>query len=1456
MGVFVTRFIELDGLTCLLNFLKSMDFETSESRIHTSIIGCIKALMNNSQGRAHVLAHPQSINTISQSLRQDNIKTKVAVLEILGALCLVPDGHKKVLQAMAHYQKYAAERTRFQTLLHELDRSTGRYRDEVNLKTAIMSFINAVLNAGPGEDNLEFRLHLRYEFLMLGIQPVIDKLRGHENATLDRHLDFFEMVRNEDDCELAKRFDMTHVDTKSAGQMFELIKKKLSQTEAYPHLLSILQHCLQMPYKRGAGSVQQWQLLDRILQQIVLQDDKGEDPDVSPLDNFNVRNIIRMLVNENEVKQWRDQAETFRKEHAELMARLERKERECEIKTQEKEDMMKTLNKMKDKLQREGVELRSAREQVLDLSSRINDISNGSMASFPPPPPPPGGPMPPPPPPMMAGFPPPPPPLPFCPAPPPPPPPPGAPPPPPGAPPAFSGMPLPPVPSSFSSSTSLRNKSIPQPSHPLKSFNWAKLGENKITGTIWHDIDDLRAFKVLDLKDIEKMFSAYQRQQELLTNQSFKQIYEIVFQDVKLKKEECCEEFRQKLRQALGGQVVLPDDWETTAEVIRETGRKVCHLGVSSGRRKEDKETWWWNEKVQDRIQRKRLAKKKWDMDRTEENRQEYKELQRRVKREVSKAKQKAYDELYTRLDTREGEKDLYRLARQRDRDGKDVQQVRVIKDRDGRVLTSEESVQRRWKEYFEELMNEENEREKRVEGVNSVEQKVDKIRKDEVRKALKRMKSGKAVGPDDIPVEVWKCLGEAAVEFLASLFNRVLESERMPEEWRRSVLVPIFKNKGDVQSCSNYRGIKLMSHTMKVWERVVEARLRKVVEICEQQYGFMPRKNTTDAIFALRILMEKYRDGQKELHCVFVDLEKAYDRVPREELWYCMRKSGVAEKYVRVVQDMYERSRTVVRCAVGQTEEFKVEVGLHQGSALSPFLFAMVMDQLSEEVRQESPWTMMSADDIVIRSESREQVEENLERWKFALERRGMKVSRSKTEYMCVNEREGSGTVRLQGEEVKNVQEFKYLGSTVQSNGECGKEKETGSMDDLYLSSRKVKELSVIDGRRAQNCVILLSKLKMSNEEIKRAILEMDEREELAKDMLEQLLKFVPEKSDIDLLEEHKHELDRMARADRFLYDMSRIDHYQQRLQSLFFKKKFAERLAETKPKVEAIVCASREVMRSKRLTQILEVVLAFGNFLNKGQRGNAYGFKVSSLNKIVDTKSSIDRNITMLHYLIMIFEKNYPDTLNIQQDVLRVPEAAKVNLAELEKEVYSIKSGLKALEAELQYQQSRPRDRGDKFIPVVSDFITVASFSFSELEDLLNEAKDKFAKSLKHFGEEQVNMQPDEFFGIFDTFLQSFNEARQDLENMQRRKEEEEKRARMEAMLKDQREREKRAKKSAGGGVSEEVGEFDDLVSALRSGEVFDKDLSKLKRNRKRSVNQLVESSGRERPVTKVNY
>ena len=115
-------------------------------------------------------------------------------------------------------------------------------------------------------------------------------------------------------------------------------------------------------------------------------------------------------------------------------------------------------------------------------------------------------------------------------------------------------------------------------------------------------------------------------------------------------------------------------------------------------------------------------------------------------------------------------------------------------------------------------------------------------------------------------------------------LYNRTMESDRMPEEWRDSVLIPIFTNRGDMQSCSNYRGIKLTSHTMKLWERIIERRLTNDLTFNNQQYGFMPGKSTTyiyRCIVCLRVLMEKYREGQKNLHCVFLDLEKAYDKVP-----------------------------------------------------------------------------------------------------------------------------------------------------------------------------------------------------------------------------------------------------------------------------------------------------------------------------------------------------------------------------------------------------------------------------------------------------------------------------------------------------------------------------------------------------------------------------------------------
>ena len=157
-------------------------------------------------------------------------------------------------------------------------------------------------------------------------------------------------------------------------------------------------------------------------------------------------------------------------------------------------------------------------------------------------------------------------------------------------------------------------------------------------------------------------------------------------------------------------------------------------------------------------------------------------------------------------------------------------------------------------------------------------------------------------------------------------------------------MLVPLYKGKGDIRECGNYQGIKLMSHTRKLWERVIEARIRKEVATAEQKFWFMPGRSTTDAIFCLRMQLEKWTEGQKAVHCAFIYLEKAYDRIPREELWECLRLAESSECYIRIINHMYDKVTTTVRSAPGLSEEFKVGVGLHQGSALSPFLFAMIM--------------------------------------------------------------------------------------------------------------------------------------------------------------------------------------------------------------------------------------------------------------------------------------------------------------------------------------------------------------------------------------------------------------------------------------------------------------------------------------------------------------------------------
>ncbi|ETN79954.1 reverse transcriptase [Necator americanus] len=165
----------------------------------------------------------------------------------------------------------------------------------------------------------------------------------------------------------------------------------------------------------------------------------------------------------------------------------------------------------------------------------------------------------------------------------------------------------------------------------------------------------------------------------------------------------------------------------------------------------------------------------------------------------------------------------------------------------------------------------------------------------------------------------------------------------------------------------------------MKVFERVLEARLRKIVSVSLNQCGFVKDCSTINAIHAVRILLEKHRGKNRSVHLAFLDLKKAFDRVPHELLWMSMRSHRVPEEYVRWTKLLYAKPTSVLRCAAGTSRPFPVQVGVHQSSSLSPLLFILCMDTITKEIQKQHLWTLLFADDVMLASESRDDLQKHV---------------------------------------------------------------------------------------------------------------------------------------------------------------------------------------------------------------------------------------------------------------------------------------------------------------------------------------------------------------------------------------------------------------------------------------------------------------------------------------------
>src|SRR6267154_2254273 len=255
---------------------------------------------------------------------------------------------------------------------------------------------------------------------------------------------------------------------------------------------------------------------------------------------------------------------------------------------------------------------------------------------------------------------------------------------------------------------------------------------------------------------------------------------------------------------------------------------------------------------------------------------------------------------------------------------------------------------------------------------------------------------------------------GGVGVRWVTDICNEVVSSDEIPADWKRSWMVNVYKGKGNALECSSYRGIKLLDQVLKVLKRVIEARVRKMVKLEEMQFGFSPEKGTTDAIFIVRQVQEKFLGKQKELWMAFVDLEEAFNRVPRDVVWWALRHVGVEEWIVNLIKSMYEEVTTSVKINGEESEGFEVKIGVHQGSVLSPILFNILMQAIADNFKVGLPWELFYADDLVLLAESRAELERRLMEWIGRLKEKGLRVNIDKTKIM--NCKVGVGQVENSG--------------------------------------------------------------------------------------------------------------------------------------------------------------------------------------------------------------------------------------------------------------------------------------------------------------------------------------------------------------------------------------------------------------------------------------------------------
>ena len=375
----------------------------------------------------------------------------------------------------------------------------------------------------------------------------------------------------------------------------------------------------------------------------------------------------------------------------------------------------------------------------------------------------------------------------------------------------------------------------------------------------------------------------------------------------------------------------------------------------------------------------------------------------------------------------------------------------------------SKDIIPKRWESYFEILSN-------IKEDILSDEDKdatvsETEISIDETVRAIKCMRSGLAPSDDNLPAEIFKSTGMSGARWLSYVCNIAWKQEKIPNDWGKAIIGPIYK-KIENSECGNYMGISVLSHAGKMYERILEQRLRAKVEkkLGEWQHGFRPNKRAIDLIFSMKIILEKSLEWKQSKYLAVI----AFDDIPREQYWKALnhKEYGIDPKLIRVIQNMYKHwdNRNL------KAEEIDMPVGIYPSGLLSPVLCIIYMDWCLKQLSlDEEVITFVHAADVALITNTKEHLQNVMNRWFTMLTIKGVTLNKTKTVVMHVGKEREDCHVYIGNDRLKQVDQIKFLG--VIFNTENTQQIEIDNRIEKYNANAKFLNSLITDKMISPQC-------------------------------------------------------------------------------------------------------------------------------------------------------------------------------------------------------------------------------------------------------------------------------------------------------------------------------------------------------------------------------------------------